>query len=109
MDNTEVYELSKDDRALIYQHIDELQKSAPGFGPITVNVVQNPKGEFELTLSTQDGMQFDSVGRGATVFEASLMAQQSLLNKLRLLLNASGNSPERAMQIFSILHGNTLH
>jgi hypothetical protein len=109
MDNAEVYELSKDDRALIYQHIDELQKSAPGFGPITVHVLRNDAGEFELTLSTQDGLQFDSVGRGPTVYEASLMAQQALSNKLRLVLSASGNSPERAMQIFSILHGNTLH
>jgi hypothetical protein len=107
------YELSKDERALIYQHVLELQNEFPGFGPVTVSVlkrqVENQPEQYTLTLSTQDGLNLETEGIGASIYEASFQAKEVLMAKLRLLASSVQNSPERALQIISILHGNTLH
>lgn len=109
MKNNEVYELTKDERALIYQHVQELQNEVPGFGPVNVLVHKNENDEFELTFETEDGLNFQTFGKGFSIYEASLMAKEALRSQLRIVLGMTPNSPDRALQIFSILHGSTLH
>lgn len=103
------YELTKDERAVIYNHVFEIQSQIPGMSPVNVVVEKSADGVFQVSFSTTDKANLESIGSGESVFVASLHAKDSMVKKLQNLILAGSNSPERSLQIFSILHGSTLH
>ncbi len=109
MEQQKKYDLSQDERAIIYNHVTEIQQEAPGCGPITIVVQRSPEGNFHCSLSTHDSTPVETEGHGPTVYEASSRAKQQLILRLRRLLNSSQSSTERSIQILSILYGSTLH
>ena len=102
------YEMSKDERAVIYNHVFEIQSQIPGMSPLNVSVEKSTDGVFQVSFSTIEGLSLESVGSGESVFEASQEAKNNMLRKLQSLVSTAP-SPERALEIFSILHGSTLH
>jgi len=103
------HELTKDERAVVYNHVLEIRSQIPGMGPINVVVEKSASGVFQVSFSTTDKTNLESIGTGESVFEASLNSKNSMNKKLQNLFLAQPSSMERSLQIFSILHGSTLH